>query len=42
MVTIILVVTALVDFRISAAIATVYLIGYGMYRMRKTRRKAAS
>ena len=37
-----LVVTALVDFRISAALATAYLIAYGVYRMRKTRRKQTS
>jgi hypothetical protein len=37
-----LIVTALVDFRISAALATAYLIGYGVYRMRKTRRQAGS
>lgn len=38
----VLVITVLIDFRISAAIATAYLIGYAVYRMRKTRRKATS
>lgn len=41
-VTVVLVVTAVVDLRVSAAIATVYLIAYGVYRMRKHRRRRES
>jgi hypothetical protein len=41
-VAVVLVLTAFIDFRISAALATAYLIAYGVNRMRKTRRKEAS
>ena len=41
-VTFVLVLTAFIDFRIAAAIATAYLIGYGVYRMRKQRRQKES
>ena len=34
-----LVLTAFVDFRISAALATAYLVGYGVYSMRKARKR---
>lgn len=36
-VVIVLIITALVDLRISAALATAYLIGYAVNRMRKNR-----
>jgi prolipoprotein diacylglyceryltransferase len=38
-VAIVLVLTAFINFRISAALATAYLIGYGVNRMRKQRLK---
>ena len=37
-VAILLVLTALINIRISAAIATAYLIGYGVNRLRKQRK----
>ena len=38
----VLILTAFINFQISAAIATAYLIGYGVYRMRKQRREKES
>jgi len=39
---VILVLTAFVDLRISAALATAYLIGYAVNRMRKDRKRKES
>jgi len=38
-VTLVLIVTALFDLRVSAGIATVYLVFYGVYRLRRERRE---
>jgi hypothetical protein len=41
-VAVILVLTAFVDLRISAALATAYLIGYGVNRLRRDRKRRES
>jgi hypothetical protein len=38
-VALVLIVTALFDLRASAGLATVYLVFYGVYRLRKERRE---
>jgi uncharacterized membrane protein YraQ (UPF0718 family) len=38
-VTVILILLAFVDIRLSAALATAYLIGYAVHRMRKDKRR---